>query len=151
VPTAGGTYRLLRVVGVGSAPIDLITGEFHASSSFRGTHVGNATVIIDGVLGDRFTAVVTTPKGDELHIESDPTNSGGPLPTDCPTDVGITSGPYSGAEFIVGGTGRFSDAMGYITFGGCFSITADTNSPTGFTFAFDFLDRGWIKEVRILG
>ena len=142
---SGGTNLPLRVVGVGSAPIDVLTGEFHATTTFRGTHVGNATAVIDGVLGVQFRAVVTTPNGDELHIELDPTNVGGPLPTDCPTDIGITSGPYSGAEFIVGGTGRFSDATGYITFGGCFSISVDASSPTGFTFAFDFLDRGWVS------
>jgi hypothetical protein len=104
--------------------------------------VGNGTASIDSVTG---TAVVTAANGDELHVVFDPNYPGGPLPTDCPTDVGIFSGPYSGAEFIVGGTGRFADASGYITFVGCQSIALDAASPTGFTFAFTFEDNGWIS------
>ena len=62
----------------------------------------------------------------------------------CPI-VGILSGPFSFAESVTGGTGRFAGASGTYTSSGCFSIDFDVTSPTLFSFSVTYSNVGTIS------
>src|SRR3954453_1331304 len=142
----GAADQPIRATGSGSGPIDLLgTGAFHTTGSFIESHLGKGSITVDSDPVVGFTAIETAANGDDLYITNEPSDPGGPLPTNCPTNVGLASGPYSGGEFISGGTGRFAKATGFISYSGCFSYVVDPNSPTGFTFAFTFVDVGRIS------
>lgn len=135
-----------RAVGGGRGPIDLQTGAFTTSGSFVATHLGRGNVSVNAKPGEAFEGVFRGADGDEVHVRDDPSNPGGPLPTNCPSNIGVASGPYAGGEFIVGGTGKFQRATGYITYSGCFAYLPDATSPTGFTFQYTFVDHGTLVK-----
>jgi hypothetical protein len=141
----GVSTQPITVNGTGSGPFNIVTGENHIDGNLIGSHLGKGTLRLDSAPVVGYTAVETGANGDAIFITNDPTAPGPPPPTDCPTNVGIFSGPFAGGEFITGGTGRFADATGFLNYSGCVSFTPDTSSPTGFTEAFTFTDVGWIR------
>jgi hypothetical protein len=141
----GGTARPITVTGTGSGPFDIVTGEAHIDGNLIGSHLGKGTLRLDTAPVVGYTAVETGANGDAIFITNDPTSPGPPRPTNCPTNIGIFSGPFAGGEFVTGGTGRFAGATGFLNYSGCLSFTPDASSPTGFTEAFTFTDIGWIS------
>ena len=129
-------------VRAGRGPVDLTTGAFTTSGVFVAMHLGLGALSVNASPGEPFAGVFRGADGDEVHVRDDPSNLGSTLPTNCPTNVGIASGPYAGGKFIVGGTGKYAGATGYITYSGCFAYVPDASSPTGFTFHYTFVDHG---------